>query len=139
VQGYIGVHLEKASVSDKYLYDALDLDSDLEKTNITTDISEVVVYGKIPKNSISIPTIADSSYSPDFMYIVKKEDGSKELNIVIETKNVEGKTSLRPNETAKIDCAKEFFNQLQLDGYTVRFETQLNNRGMKTIISELLK
>ena len=33
-------------------------DSPLEKTNITTDIDEVVVYGKIPKSSVAIPTIS---------------------------------------------------------------------------------
>jgi len=35
-------------------------------------VLEVIVYGKIPRRSISIPTITGQSYSPDFMYVVKK-------------------------------------------------------------------
>lgn len=139
VQGSIGVHLEKGNVSDKYLYDAIAYDSPLEKKNILEDISEVIVYGKIPRRSISIPTIADSSYSPDFMYVVRKANGEKELNIIVETKDVEGKDNLRGNEKTKISCAELFFKQLKLDGYNVYFRTQLNNKGMKTIISELIK
>ncbi|MGL4372359.1 MAG: hypothetical protein ACRCS6_01160, partial [Turicibacter sp.] len=138
VQGSVGVHLEKGNVSEKYLYDTICYDSPLEKKNILEDISEVIVYGKIPRRSISIPTIADSSYSPDFMYVVKKANGEKELNIIVETKDVEGKQHLRDNEKVKINCAELFFEQLKVDGYNVHFRTQINNKGMKTIISELI-
>ena len=49
-------------------------------------VEEIVVHGKIPRNSIAIPTITGERYSPDFMYVVKKASGVKELNIVVETK-----------------------------------------------------
>ena len=101
------------------------------------DVEGVVVFGKIPRRSIAIPTVIDN-YSPDFMYVVQRKDGKKELNIVIETKGVEGKTSLRPTEQVKIDCAKVLFEQLRLDGYEVKFETQINNRRIKEIVTELL-
>ena len=104
-----------------------------------SEVEDVVVYGKIPRRSISIPTIADSSYSPDFMYVVKRRTGEKELNIVVETKDVENRSILRENEQAKISCAEQFFRQLEIDGYTVHFKTQLNNRTMRTIISELIE
>ena len=77
-----------------------------------TDIDEVVVYGKIPKSSIAIPTIVGENYSPDFMYVVKHKDGTRELNIVVETKLVENKSALRGTEDAKIKCAEAFFKQL---------------------------
>ncbi|MCD8178508.1 MAG: type III restriction-modification system endonuclease [Tannerellaceae bacterium] len=139
VQGNIGIHLGKGDVSDKYLYDAIAYDSELEKSNIKTVIYEVIVYGKIPRRSISIPTIADSTYSPDFMYVVRKSNGQKQLNIVIETKDVENKMALRGNEEVKINCARVFFEQLKLDGYNVVFRDQLNNKGMAIIISDLLQ
>lgn len=138
VQGLIGIHMELGNVSGKYLYDAKAYDSPLELSNIKTDVPEVIVYGKIPRRSISIPTIAGSSYSPDFMYVVKKSDGKKELNIIVETKDVEGKSDLRGEEKAKINCAEVFFNQLKIDGYDVHFKTQINNKEMATIISELI-
>ena len=125
--------------SGKYLYDAFAYDSPLEKDNITTDIEEVVVYGKIPRSSIAIPTITGSMYSPDFMYVVKKASGEKELNIVIETKDVEGKDVLRGTEAAKIECARVFFEILSKEGYTVHFRDQINNKQMAQIINEVLQ
>lgn len=97
-----------------------------------------MVYGKIPKSSIAIPTIVGENYSPDFMYVVKKRDGSKELNIVVETKLVENKSTLRGTEDAKIKCAEAFFKQLTVDGYRVSFHTQLSNKKMKQIIEEVI-
>lgn len=85
----------------------------------------------------ALPTIADSCYSPDFMYVVKKSNGEQVLNIVVETKAVENETVLRSNERIKIACAERFFEQLEIDGYTVHFLKQLNNKAMKTIINEV--
>lgn len=137
-QGRIGTKIVPGTPGSKYLYDAFAYDSPLEKDNITTDIEEVVVYGKIPRSSIAIPTITGSMYSPDFMYVVKKASGEKELNIVVETKDVEGKDVLRGTEAAKIECARVFFEILSKEGYTVHFRDQINNKQMAQIISEVL-
>lgn len=56
-QGNVGTKFAEGTPSDKYLYDKIVFDSPLEKANIMTDIDEVVVYGKIPKSSVAIPTI----------------------------------------------------------------------------------
>ena len=133
-QGRIGTKIVLGTPGSKYLYDAFAYDSPLEKDNITTDIEEVVVYGKIPRSSIAIPTITGSMYSPDFMYVVKKASGEKELNIVVETKDVEGKDVLRGTEAAKIECARVFFEILSKEGYTVHFRDQINNKQMAQII-----
>ncbi len=101
-------------------------------------IQEIIVYSKIPKSSIAIPTITGQSYSPDFMYVIKKDNGEKILNVIVETKDVENQTSLRGIEQAKIDCAKVFFTQLTIDGYKVEFQTQLNNKKIRQIIDEIL-
>ena len=139
VQAYIGTKLEPGMPPSKYLYDAYAYDSELELKNIREDIEEVIVYGKIPSHSICIPTVASSNYSPDFMYVVKKADGSKELNIVIETKAYDNETQMAQDEERKIDCAEEFFHSLQADGYDVRFRRQLNTIGVKAIINELIQ
>lgn len=139
VQAYIGTKLEPGTPPTKYLYDAYAYDSELELKNIREDIEEVIVYGKIPSHSICIPTVASSNYSPDFMYVVKKSDGRKELNIVIETKAYDNETLMAQDEERKIDCAEEFFHSLQADGYDVRFRRQLNTSGVKAIINELIQ
>lgn len=138
-QGRIGTKIVPGTPSNKYLYDAYAYDSPLEKDNITADIEEVIVYGKIPRSSIAIPTITGGMYSPDFMYVVKHKNGEKELNIVVETKDVENKTDLRGNEKAKIECARVFFDMLTADGYTVHFKDQLGNKQMAQIISEVMR
>lgn len=137
-QGRIGTKLAEGTPSEKYLYDAFAYDSPLERKNIMADIKEVVVYGKIPRSSIAIPTITGGMYSPDFMYIVKKSTGEKELNIVIETKDVENKNNIRGTERANLKCARVFFDILSQDGYKVHFRDQLNNRQMAQIINEVL-
>ena len=142
VQSYIGNHLDSARVADRYLYDAYTYDSDLEQTNLrTSDIDEVIVFGKIPRKSISIPTITNDSYSPDFMYMVKKLDGTKELNIIVETKGVDTPAHLRGIEEKKISCAEKFFNQLREDypDLNVNFRDQLNNQQLRTIIDDVLR
>ena len=141
VQSYIGNHVDNAKVADRYLYDAYTYDSELERTNLLrSDIQEVIVFGKIPRKSISIPTITNESYSPDFMYLVKKTDGSKELNIIVETKGVDTPANLREVEEKKISCAEIFFNQLREEKpeLNVYFRSQLNNKQIKAIIDEVI-
>lgn len=138
--GRVGTKFAEGSTSAKYLYDLIAYDSPLEKENITGgDINEIVVYGKIPNKSIAIPTIAGGTYSPDFMYVVKKDDGSHELNLIVETKDVENKEALKGIEKTKIDCAEVFFEQIREDGYQVRFEKQLKNKKMLEIINKVLE
>ena len=139
VQAYIGNKSVPGLPPARYLYDAYAHDSGLELQNIKTEIDEVIVYGKIPSHSICIPTVASSNYSPDFMYVVKKSDGSKELNIVIETKAYDKESHISPDEDTKISCAEQFFNAMTANGYTVHFRKQINSTGVKNIIDELVK
>ncbi|WP_295715464.1 type III restriction-modification system endonuclease [Mucilaginibacter sp.] len=138
-QGIIGPKFIEGEPAEKYLYDVYAFDSPLEKENLLVDgIQEIVVYGKIPRNSIAIPTITGQSYSPDFMYVVKKDNGEKVLNVIVETKDVENQNTLRGIEQAKISCAEVFFKQLTIDGYKVEFKTQLHNKKIRQIIDEVM-
>lgn len=138
-QGVIGTKFIEGTPSEKYLYDVYAFDSPLEKENLLIDgIQEIIVFAKIPKSSIAIPTITGQSYSPDFMYVIKKENGEKILNVIVETKDVENKSALRGIEKAKINCAKVFFDQLTLNGYKVEFRDQLDNKRIRQIIDEVL-
>ena len=84
----VGVLCSDEKVASNYLFDELFYDSELEKENIKTNISEVIVFTKIPKNSIKIPVAGGKSYSPDFAYVIDFEDGSKKLYFIVETKNI---------------------------------------------------
>lgn len=144
-QGLIGSKIKEGEAAEKYLYDAKAYDSPLELEDIESDIdrdlsgiAEVIVYGKIPKRSIAIPTIAGGTYSPDFMYVVRRTNGEKELNVVVEVKDVSKKSDLRSVETANIDCANLFFSNLREQGYNVHFRTQLKGNKMLQIVKDVL-
>ncbi|MBQ0067973.1 MAG: type III restriction-modification system endonuclease, partial [Phascolarctobacterium sp.] len=138
VQGLVGTKIQEGVPCEKYLYDVIAYDSPLEKENILEDIENVIVYAKIPRRSIAIPTVGGGTYSPDFMYVVKHKDGTKELNVIVETKDVENVSDLRGEEKTKISCAKVFFESLTINGYTVHFERQVNNKKMRQIIEDVL-
>ncbi len=138
-QGRIGTKIVEGTPSDKYLYDTFAYDSALEQKNLMADIDEVLVYGKIPRSSIAIPTVTGGTYSPDFMYIIKRASGEKELNLIVETKDTENKSELRETEAAKIECARVFFENLSLEGYKVYFRNQLNNRQMLEIVKSVIE
>ena len=129
----VGVLFSDEDVAESYLFDELYYDSELEKTNIKTEIKEVIVFTKIPKNSIKIPVAGGKSYSPDFAYVLKFKDGEQKLNFIVETKDVNSKDGLRDEEKFKIKHAEKFF-----DGKVkIEFRTQFSNNKIVDLIKEL--
>ena len=125
----VGVCYSAEPVADKYLFEELFYDSELEKDNIKTNIKEVIVFTKIPKNSIKIPVAGGKSYSPDFAYVVKHTNGQQKIHFIIETKNLD-KRDLRSVEKQKIKHAEEFFG----NNITVTFKTQFSNQKITQLI-----
>lgn len=138
VLGNVGTSRIDDVPQERYLYDTIAFDSDIEKSNILEQINEVTVFGKIPKNSIKIPVANGGTYSPDFMYLVDKKDGSSELNLIIESKDVESERDLRGQENYKIECAKKLFEQLNKEGINIKFRKQLSNDKVGTIVRNLI-
>lgn len=132
----VGVYACNDSPPESYLFNEIFYDSPLELENIKSQIKEVVVYSKIPKNSIRIPLVGGYTYSPDFAYVVKSADGKSTLNLVVESKD-KAELDLGGNEVQKIKLAEAFFNQLN-DNITVRFKKQLENKSMVNIIKDVV-
>jgi type III restriction enzyme len=129
----VGVLFSDEDVANSYFFDELYYDSDLEKTNIKSEIKEVIVFTKIPKNSIKIPVAGGKSYSPDFAYVLKFKDGEQKLNFIVETKDVNSKDGLRDEEKFKIKHAEEFFG----DKVKIEFKTQFSNNKIVDLIKEI--
>ena len=129
----VGVLFSDEGVANSYFFEELYYDSDLEKTNIKTEIKEVIVFTKIPKNSIKIPVAGGKSYSPDFAYVLKFKDGEQKLNFIVETKDVNSKDVLRDEEKFKIKHAEEFFG----DKVKIEFKTQFSNNKIVDLIKEI--
>jgi type III restriction enzyme len=129
----VGVLFSDDDVANSYFFDELYYDSDLEKTNIKSEIKEVIVFTKIPKNSIKIPVVGGKSYSPDFAYVLKFKDGEQKLNFIVETKDVNSKDGLRDEEKFKIKHTEKFF-----DGKVkIEFRTQFSNNKIVDLIKEI--
>lgn len=129
----VGVMYSENNVADTYLLDELFYDSELEKQNIEQNLKEVVVFSKIPKNSIKIPVAGGKSYSPDFAYVLNYEDKSKKLYFVVETKNT-AEESLRNEEKQKIRHAEKFFG----DTIKIKFRKQFSNKKIENLIREII-
>ncbi|MEY4539615.1 MAG: hypothetical protein RLZZ306_1372, partial [Bacteroidota bacterium] len=129
----VGVLVSDYKVADSYFFDELYYDSDLEKTNIKAEIKEVIVFTKIPKNSIKIPIAGGKSYSPDFAYVLKFKDGEQKLHFIVETKDVKSEDRLRNEEKFKIKHAEKFFE----GKVKIEFRKQFSNDKMVDLINEI--
>lgn len=129
----IGVFPSDERVAENYFFEELFYDSELERANIKENINDVVVFTKIPKNSIKIPVAGGKSYSPDFAYVLNFKSGRKKLYFIVETKNVDSSDDLRHEEIQKINHAKKLFgNTIQIE-----FKTQFNNNKIVDLIREI--
>jgi len=127
----IGLMYSEEKVADSYYFEELFYDSELERENIRTDVEKVIVFTKIPKNSIKIPLAGGKSYSPDFAYVIESKDGKKKLYFVVETKNVNIPEELRISEYQKLKYAKKFFED------KVMFEIQFSKQKIRELIEKV--
>lgn len=131
----VGVHHQVGSSPSNYLFENMFYDSPFELENIQTEISEVVVYSKIPKGSVRIPLVGGHSYSPDFAYVVKTKDGKTCLNLVVETKD-KAENDLAVNESQRIKHAEHFFAQAAGQAVKIVFRKQLTGQKMLEVIRQ---
>ncbi len=139
LDGSLGVdkyEIKNSSVREKCLYENfMQVDSEIEKDTIeeSNDI-KIIVFGKLPR--VKIPVGLNQTYSPDFGYVVGNND--KKVLLVVETKGVDKKSELRPEEERKISTAKKFFEALKKQGVNIEYKTKLNNKQLSALINEIL-
>lgn len=142
IRNDIGILNCKETPLENYLYDSCAYDSDLERANITHDIkseiASVEVYGKIPRRTVRIPTYADGTYSPDFMYVINHSSGKKQLNLVVETKD-KTKDHIDPEERRKFTAAHKLFEKLKDEVGDVYYRPQISKQDMTEIIESVVK
>lgn len=131
----LGTQFDDGNPLAEFLFESVFFDSELECENIKNNqVNEVIVFTKIPKNSIRIPVAGGGTYSPDFAYIVKTLKGET-LNLIVESKNVSDNQSLRQEEQQKIKHAEELFNLIASNTKIV-FKTQFENDEIVKIIKK---
>ncbi len=137
--GSLGVdkyEIKNSSAQEKCLYENfMQVDSEIEKDTIEeSNDTKIIVFGKLPK--VRIPIGLNQTYSPDFGYVVENND--KKVLLVVETKGVDKKSELRPEEDRKISTAKKFFEALKKQGVNIEYQTKLNDDQLSTLINEVL-
>lgn len=128
--------IKNSSVREKCLYENfMQVDSEIEKDTIEeSNDTKIIVFGKLPR--VKIPVGLNQTYSPDFGYVVENND--KKVLLVVETKGVDKKSELRPEEERKISTAKKFFEALKKQGVNIEYQTKLSNDQLSALINEVL-
>ncbi|GAA6854246.1 type III restriction-modification system endonuclease [Helicobacter pylori] len=139
LDGSLGVdkyEIKNSSAQEKCLYENfMQVDSEIEKDTIEeSNDTKIIVFGKLPR--VKIPIGLNQTYSPDFGYVVENND--KKVLLVVETKGVDKKSELRPEEERKISTAKKFFEALKKQGVNIEYQTKLNKDQLSTLINEVL-
>ncbi|MFP6273386.1 DEAD/DEAH box helicase family protein [Helicobacter pylori] len=128
--------LKNSSSREKCLYENfMQVDSEIEKDTIEeSNDTKIIVFGKLPR--VKIPIGLNQTYSPDFGYVVENND--KKVLLVVETKGVDKKGELRPEEKRKISTAKKFFEALKKQGVNIEYETKMGKEQLSALINEVL-
>ncbi len=129
--------IKNSSAREKCLYENfMQVESEIEKDTIEeSNDTKIIVFGKLPR--VKIPVGLNQTYSPDFGYVVENND--KKVLLVVETKGVDKKSELRPEEERKISTAKKFFEALKKQGVNIEYQTKLSNDQLSALINEVLK
>ncbi|MGN8402057.1 DEAD/DEAH box helicase family protein [Helicobacter pylori] len=128
--------IKNPSVREKCLYENfMQVDSEIEKDTIEeSNDTKIIVFGKLPR--VKIPIGLNQTYSPDFGYVVENND--KKVLLVVETKGVDKKSELRPEEERKISTAKKFFEALKKQGVNIEYKTKMEKDQLSALINEVL-
>ncbi|MGL2870884.1 DEAD/DEAH box helicase family protein [Helicobacter pylori] len=128
--------IKNSSAQEKCLYENfMQVDSEIEKDTIEeSNDTKIIVFGKLPR--VKIPIGLNQTYSPDFGYVVENND--KKVLLVVETKGVDKKSELRPEEKRKISTAKKFFEALKKQGVNIEYKTKMKKDQLSALINEVL-
>jgi type III restriction enzyme len=114
-QTYLGINVAKDIKHDKdrYLYDKVVYDSDIEHEVLKVPLPEqVIVYGKLPRKSIKLPTYTGGTTSPDFVYTIRgQKQEEAQLHLVVETKS----DNLRLSDIIAVTAQKKAFEKIGPD------------------------
>ncbi|RVY50790.1 DEAD/DEAH box helicase [Helicobacter pylori] len=128
--------IKNSSAREKCLYENfMQVESEIEKDTIEeSNDTKIIVFGKLPR--VKIPIGLNQTYSPDFGYVVENND--KKVLLVVETKGVDKKGELRPEEKRKISTAEKFFEALKKQGVNIEYKTKMGKDQLSALINEVL-
>ena len=121
---------------NKHIYDYVVTDSKVERDFVTElDTSnEVVVYAKLPRGFFIPTPVGD--YNPDWA-IAFQEGAVKHVYFVAETKGSLSSMQLKGAESAKIECARRFFESLNTkNGHVVKYDVVTDYSTLMSLVGQ---
>ncbi|MCF8269390.1 MAG: hypothetical protein K9I25_05410, partial [Crocinitomicaceae bacterium] len=116
-----------------YLYDKYVFDSEIEHEVLkVSPPSSVLVYGKLPRRSIKLPTYTGGTTSPDFVYAIKKDEQAITLHLVVETKS----DNMRMSDEIAVKSQKEAFKNVQNIEWRMSTKVEDFVRDLKELTEE---
>lgn len=120
----------------RHVYDFAATDSEVESRFVheLDSAAEVVVYAKLPRG-FAIPTPV-GDYNPDWA-IAFDEGKVKHIYFIAETKGSLSSMQLRKIEEAKLDCARQFFRDLnrEVSEGNIRYEVVDSFEKLRALVS----
>ena len=111
---------------DKYLYD-----SEIEHQVLKVEPpKEVIVYGKLPRRSIKLPTYTGGTTSPDFIYAIKQDNSPIQLHLVVETKS----DNMRMSDEVAVNSQQKAFEHIENIQWRLNSTVQDFERDLKKLV-----
>jgi type III restriction enzyme len=136
-QNYLGINVAKEAMDyDRYLYDKAVYDSEIEYDVLKAKLpKQVIVYGKLPKKSIKLPTYTGGTTSPDFVFTVHGQDPKHiKIHLIVEAKS----DNLRNSDKIAVATQKKFFELLKKENSDITIEWRMVT-GVEEFSRELKK
>lgn len=125
----------KERTKEKYLYDKFVYDSDIEKQVLEVEPpADVLVYGKLPRRSIKLPTYTGGTTSPDFVYAINKKNHPMQLHLIVETKS----SNMRDSDKIAIESQQKAFKKIQGIEWRKTIKAEDFERDLRNLIDDYI-
>jgi type III restriction enzyme len=111
-------------------YDSADPELALLKHNYP---AKVTVFGKLPKRAIQVPKYTGGTTTPDFVYLIEREDATS-VYLLVETKA----ENMRVGDQAIVEVQRKFFEMLKEQAVNVEFAEATSAQAVYEKINGLM-
>ena len=135
----LGTLTDDSAIDDKrYLYELPPLrydSADPELALLKHRYPEkVTVFGKLPKQAIQVPKYTGGTTTPDFVYMIEREDASS-VYLLVETKA----ENMRVGDRVILEAQRKFFEMLRNNAVNVEFAEATTAQAVYEKINTLIK
>jgi type III restriction enzyme len=142
-QGLVGNEpYDDIDILEGYLYDRAVGDSNIEheilKQNPRVGIDKILVFGKLPRRSIKVPTYTGGTTSPDFVYTITNQQGNIKLHALIEAKGKDS-ADLSGKELVALNAQEKLSKKWSESNVNVQIRLIQDAKQLGEKLREMLK